>query len=78
MTEARARLAEIFQVVFDLPTDADLSRLVPGSDAWDSLGHVSLVTAISSEFDVQISAIDSLEITSFDATLELLEELLNE
>lgn len=75
----RHRLAEVFRVVFDLPSDADLLRVAQGTTpAWDSLGHVSLVTALASEFDVQITAMDSLEITSFEAAATVLEDLLDE
>lgn len=78
MSSARDRLAEIFLVVFDLPPDTDLAGVAPGTtEKWDSLGHVSLVTAISNEFGVQISAVDSLEITSFESTAALLEELMD-
>ena len=75
----RARLAEIFQVVFELPPDADLAAVRQGATTgWDSLGHVSLITAIASEFGVEITAVDSLEITSFDTAAQVLEDLLNE
>jgi acyl carrier protein len=74
----RARLAEIFQVVFDLPSDVDPTQVEQGSSGWDSLGHVTLVTALASEFDVEITAVDSLDITSFEAAAEILAELLDE
>jgi acyl carrier protein len=78
MTEALyPRLREIFEVVFELPADVDPREVRPGeTSAWDSLGHVTLVTAIASEFGVTINPVDSLEITSFDAAAALLEELL--
>ena len=73
----RARLAEVFRVVFDLPSDADLTQVEQGSSGWDSLGHVTLITALASEFGVEITAVDSLEITSFEAAAEIVEELLD-
>jgi len=80
MSEAeRARLAEVFRVVFDLPADADPARARREAlAAWDSLGHVMLVSAICSEFDVEISPVDSLDLTSFDAAADLLGALLGE
>lgn len=80
MSEAtKSQLAEVFQVVLELPADADLSALRRGETAgWDSLGHVTLMTAIASEFDVEITAVDSLDVTSFEAAASLLEELLDE
>ena len=41
---------------------------------WDSLAHVSLVTAIESEFEVTLDAADALRMTSYQATQLLLEE----
>lgn len=73
------RLSDIFRAVFEIAPDADLEgvRQVT-TTAWDSLGHVSLVTALESEFEVEISAADSLEITSFDAARLIVQELLEE
>lgn len=69
------RLQEIFRAVFALPADADVTGLRQMSlPAWDSLAHVSLVTAIESEFDVSLDVVDQLRLTSFNATLLLLEE----
>lgn len=71
-----ARLAEVFRAVFELAPDADpwgVRQMT--TDAWDSLGHVSLVTALESEFEIEISAVDSIEITSFEAARLLVEDL---
>lgn len=71
-----ARLADVFRAVFELPADTDpttIRQVTTG--AWDSLGHVSLVTALESEFEVEITAVDSIEITSFEAARLLVEEL---
>lgn len=70
------RLAEIFRVVFDLSPDIDPRSVRQGTTkAWDSLGHVSLVTAIESDFGVEIHAGASLELTSFEAAERLVREL---
>jgi acyl carrier protein len=73
------RLADVFRAVFMLPADADptaVERLT--TDAWDSLGHVSLMTAIESEFDIEVSVIDSLEVSSYETAARVIEELLAE
>ena len=44
------------------------------SPRWDSLDHVSLVTAIESEFGLSLDAADQLRMTSYAATTILLEE----
>ena len=77
--EGLALLSEIFLAVFELPEGTDVRGLAQGTTTqWDSLGHVTLVTAIESEFGVEITTADSIEITSFEAAVEILDELLNE
>ena len=74
-----ARMAEAFRAVFELPADADPAQIRQvTTKAWDSLGHVSLVAALESEFEVEITAVDSIEITSYGAALLLVEELVAE
>jgi acyl carrier protein len=69
------RLEEIFRAVFELPTDANVTQLRQlSTPKWDSLAHVSLVTAIESEFGLSIDAADQLRMTSYAATMVLLEE----
>lgn len=67
-------LTEIFTVVFDLSEDQNPREVRRTALAkWDSLGHVSLVSAIESEMGVSISAADSEFLTSFEAARVLLE-----
>lgn len=62
------RLGEIFRAVFELSDDVDVRNVRQvTSTEWDSLGHVSLVTALESEFEIEISAMDSIDITSYEA-----------
>ena len=71
------RLSEIFQAVFELPADSDMSSVRQMTTrAWDSLGHVSLVSALESEFEIEIPAVDSIEITSFEAACLIVEDLI--
>ncbi|HEY2162772.1 MAG TPA: acyl carrier protein [Gemmatimonadaceae bacterium] len=41
---------------------------------WDSLAHATLVSAIESEFGINVDLTDALEMTSFDAARLLVEE----
>jgi acyl carrier protein len=64
--DAPTQLASIFRAVFSLAGDADVSILNQANlDAWDSMAHISLITAIESEFGVEIDPNDALELTSF-------------
>jgi len=61
--------------VFELPAEIDVTSLdQSNSPRWDSLDHVSLVTAIESEFGVSLDAADQFRMTSYVATAILLEE----
>ena len=69
------RLQEIFRVVFELAPSVDVANLdQSNAPRWDSLDHVSLVTAIESEFGVSLDAADQLRMTSYSRTAQLLEE----
>lgn len=74
-TQTSERLKEIFHAVFELSPSVDVTGLdQTNSPRWDSLDHVSLVTAIESEFGVSLDAADQLRMTSYPATVLLLEE----
>jgi acyl carrier protein len=69
------RLLDVFRAVFELsPGTAVREMPQQGSPKWDSLGHVTLVTAIESEFGLSLDAADQLRMTSYATTSTLLEE----
>lgn len=73
--ESTEKLQDIFRAVFELPPAADVIQIRQISETkWDSLGHVSLVAAIESEFGVALDVVDALGMTSFQAAQRLLEE----
>lgn len=73
--ESTEKLQDIFRAVFELPPAADVIQIRQISETkWDSLGHVSLVAAIESEFGVALDVVDALSMTSFQAAQRLLEE----
>ena len=68
-------LEEIFRIVFDRPADSAVAGIRQMSEqAWDSLAHVTLVSAIESEFGITIDTADAIELTSFEAFRIYLEE----
>jgi acyl carrier protein len=74
-TQTSDRLRDIFRAVFALSREIDVTNLdQTNSPRWDSLDHVSLVTAIESEFGISLDASDQLRMTSYLATAILLEE----
>jgi acyl carrier protein len=71
------KLQEIFRAVFQLGPDRDVAEVRQVSEKnWDSLAHVTLVSALESEFGVTIDTGDALDMTSYEATRLILEEKL--
>jgi acyl carrier protein len=69
------KLQEVFRAVFELPPTADVTHLDQTTQSnWDSLGHVNLVAALESEFNISLDTADTLRIHSFETALQLLEE----
>lgn len=70
-----AKLIEIFRAALELPPDVDVTNLQQiDAPSWDSLAHISLVSAIESEFGTTIDASDALRITSFAAAQRIVDE----
>lgn len=75
--EITNKLSQIFNIVFELSDDVDVSKIRQISlPKWDSLSTVTLTTAIESEFGVKFDIKEAERITSYQATLLLLQEKL--
>ena len=60
------RLTDAFRTGLDLPPDIDIRGLAFGEHPhWDSLGHMSLVTALEENFGVTLSEDDVMAIDSY-------------
>ncbi len=69
------KLEEIFREVFRLQQTDDVTRIRQvNHPAWDSLAHVTMISAIESEFGVNVEIADSIELTSFEAVALYLSE----
>lgn len=74
-TETESKLTEIFKLVLELPDDADIKKTRRINEVrWDSLAQVTLVTAIESEFGIQLAYSDTERLTSYESTLLLVQE----
>jgi len=72
--EAEAKLQEIVRTALNLPPDVDVTQAHQlAVENWDSLGHVSLMLAIESEFGISIAVADQLRLTSYPAIRHYLE-----
>jgi len=73
MESTEQRLQAIFRGVLDLPPSSDPTTAAQGqTPTWDSMAHVSLVSAIEAEFGVTIDAGDSLALISYEAARQYL------
>lgn len=69
------KLQAIFRLVLQLPEQVEVAAIrQPDVPAWDSLAHALLVAAIESEFGLQIDAADSLDLTSYAAAAQYVED----
>lgn len=73
--ENLARLEAIFREVLALPEGTDMRKVRQlNQDAWDSLGHVTLMGALEGEFGITLDTSEMLALTSFEAVRLFLEE----
>ncbi|MBR9971356.1 acyl carrier protein [Magnetospirillum sulfuroxidans] len=67
------KLRQVFRDALDLGADAEVDglayRAVP---AWDSVGHMRLVAALESEFDVMLDTDEVIDLSCFDKACEIL------
>lgn len=69
------KIREIFRTAFDLPGDAMVDDLTyRGIPSWDSLGHMRLIAALETEFDVMFETQDILDLSNFSKGLAILEK----
>jgi len=66
------KLKTVFRNSFDLPDEVDWANLRYNEyPAWTSLGHMSLVAAIETEFDIMLETDDIIDMSSFDKSAEI-------
>lgn len=69
----RARVADIFRETFTLDGATDVGALAYRQiPAWDSVGHMQLVAALESAFDVMLETDEIIDMSSFDKAVEIL------
>jgi acyl carrier protein len=74
MNDIQARVSQCFANVFPGVPAAELPRISVGSLArWDSIAHVTLLSAIGEEFSLDISPDDFDELTSYGLILDYVE-----
>jgi acyl carrier protein len=71
--EMNERLQQLFETLFKVPKARFNDALSPEQvKGWDSMGHLSLVTALEAEFDVTFQDDDVMEMESVGKVKEAL------
>ena len=67
--ELKAAFAETIGV----PSDCDFEAVAYGkTKGWDSIAHMSLVSAIESKFDIMLDTVDVIALSSFPEAKKIL------
>ena len=67
-----ARVFNVFKDVLELGPEVDPKSLRYNQiNTWDSLGHITLVSALEGEFDIMFDTDDILAMTSYDKAVEI-------
>ena len=69
------KVESVVRDVFQLDDNKSLDGIAPGSiPQWDSLGHVSLISAVEKAFDIQFSPAEIAQIDSINALKEVVRQ----
>lgn len=66
------KLAKVFADTFGISEAETKGLQYQGIEAWDSVGHMTLVAAIEDDFDIQLDTDDIIDMSSFEKAQEIL------
>ena len=66
------KLAKVFAETFGISEAETKGLQYQGIEAWDSVGHMTLVAAIEDEFEIQMDTDDIIDMSSFEKAQEIL------
>jgi len=72
--ENKKRYINVFTTVFNSDEKEVQSYSMDGTEAWDSITHLSLITEIEDEFDLMFDSEDILDLRSFNKGVEILKK----
>jgi len=73
--ELYSAVSQVAEQVLQIPKFDDSTNMI-STPAWDSLKHVQLLSAIETEFGIEISGDDAFRLTSADRLIQYLHEKL--
>ena len=68
------KLTNVFVETFSIDASKTGGLKYQGIEAWDSVGHMSLVAAIEDAFDIQMDTDDIIDMSSFEKAQEILKK----
>ena len=68
------KLAKVFAETFSISEAETKGLQYQGIEAWDSVGHMSLIAALEDEFDIQLDTDDIIDMSSFEKSVEILKK----
>lgn len=72
MTENEQKYVQAFMEAFDIDADTAMTLEFQAIPAWDSVGHMGLITALEDAFDIMIEPDDIIELGSYSKGKEIL------
>lgn len=66
------KYTKAFMLAFDIDAATALGLEFQAIPAWDSVGHMGLVTALEEAFDIMLEPDDIVDLSSYDKGKELL------
>lgn len=68
------KLTKVFTETFGISATQTIGLEYQGIEAWDSVGHMTLVAAIEDSFDIMLDTDDIIDMSSFEKAQEILKK----
>ncbi len=68
------KYTEVFTRLFEISAEEAQTLKYQGIDAWDSVGHMTLISELEEAFDIEMEADDIIDFESFEAGRDILSE----
>lgn len=68
------KLTNVFTETFGISVGQTIGLEYQGIEAWDSVGHMTLVAAIEDSFDVMLDTDDIIDMSSFEKAQTILKK----
>lgn len=70
----KEKYVQAFVNALEVKEDVVEGLVYQGIDAWDSVGHMSLVAEIEDEFDIMLDTDDIIDFNSYETGIEILKK----